>query len=190
MQSYVALGGQANEPASGGKIKTAMRKVTPWLPSMALAVVALLGVPQRAVPMAAPEVIETTDLQADGRVAMAAGIPVLLVFKAAHCPYCRELEESFLRPMLISGDYDTKVMIRSVDLDHDVFIQDFQGESVTPRGLAERYGVGLTPTMLLVDAGGRELVPRLVGLGVIDFFAAEIDAAIEAAAAKLAAGGQ
>lgn len=167
-----------------------MKNVTVRLPLAALALASLLAAPSRAVPTAVPEVVEATDLQADGRVATAAGIPVLLVFEASHCPYCRELEESFLRPMLISGDYDAKVMIRSVDLDRDVFIQDFQGESVTPRGLAERYGVTLTPTMLLVDASGHELAPRLVGLGVIDFFAAEIDAAIEAAAAKLVVSGQ
>jgi thioredoxin-related protein len=187
MQSYVALRGQANEPASCPAIQTAMKNVTAWLLVTGLVLASLLGLPQKAVTTPAPEVVEATDLQADGRAATTAGIPVLLVFKAAHCPYCRELEESFLRPMLISGDYDDKVMIRSVDLDHDVFIQDFQGEWVTPRGFAERYGVGLTPTMLLVDASGRELMPRLVGLGVIDFFAAEIDAAIEAAGAKLAA---
>jgi thioredoxin-related protein len=161
-----------------------MKNVTVWLLFASIAMGSLLVLPP-ASPMEGREVEPATDLQADARLAREKRVPLLLVFEAAHCPYCRELEASYLRPMLISGDYDDRVVIRAVDLDEQAFLRDFQGSEVTPRALADRYRIRVTPTMVLLGPSGEELTDRLVGVGIVDFFGADIDAAIGRAINRL-----
>jgi thioredoxin-related protein len=184
-QSYVSVDSQANEPGSAEGIQPAMPKVTVWLLVAALAAASLLALPPAGLSIQEHAVPRSADLQADAALAQSRQVPLLLVFEAAHCPYCRELEASYLRPMLISGDYDDKVLIRSVDLDEQDSLKNFQGEAVTPGALADRYRIRVTPTMVFVGPSGEELTERLVGVGVVDFYAAEIDAAIDAAIRQL-----
>jgi hypothetical protein len=72
-----------------------------------------------------------------------------------------------------------------VDLDEQAFLRDFQGSEVTPRALADRYRIRVTPTMVLLGPSGEELTDRLVGVGIVDFFGADIDAAIGRAINRL-----
>ena len=111
-------------------------------------------------------------------------LPLMLVFSAEHCPYCELLEEEFLKPMLISGDYSDKVIIRKVELDYGTLI-DFKGQRTTGSELADHYDVSVTPTTLFLDAHGRELTKRKVGVGTVEFFGGELDQSIDRARAKL-----
>ena len=96
-----------------------------------------------------------TDLQKDGGLAQEKGIPVLLEFTMHGCPFCEEVETEVLRPMLISGDYDNKVMVRKVMIDEDSSIVDFNGEKITYEELASRYNVFVAPTLVLVHGNGK-----------------------------------
>ena len=111
-------------------------------------------------------------------------LPLMLVFSAEHCPYCVLMDEEFLKPMLISGEYSDKVVIRKVEVDYGS-LRDFEGRFTTGSELAERYGVTVTPTVLFLDTRGRELTKRKVGIGTIDFFGGELDQSIELALQKL-----
>ncbi|RMG30258.1 MAG: hypothetical protein D6721_04240 [Gammaproteobacteria bacterium] len=118
------------------------------------------------------------DLQALGREARARGLPILLAFMASDCAYCETVEEDFLVPMLISGDYDDRVLIRKVVIDGNAWLRDFDGRRIDPEDLARRYGVRMTPTLLFLDPGGREIAERMVGLTTPDFYGGYIDAGI------------
>ncbi|WJW75593.1 thioredoxin family protein [Thiohalobacter sp. IOR34] len=128
-----------------------------------------------------PQAPLASDLQRDARLARERRIPILLAVEASHCGYCRLLESDFLVPMLISGDYDDRVLIRRIDIDAAELLTDFDGRRITPQTLAERYGVSFTPTLLFLDAEGRELTERMVGLTTPDFFGGYLDQAIDAA---------
>ncbi len=134
-----------------------------------------------------PTVPLARDLAADGRLAAERGLPILLVVAASDCPYCIRLEEDFLKPMLISGDYDDRVIIRKIEIDRGGLLRDFDGRMVTASELAERYRASLTPTLLFLDPEGRELVERMVGLTTPDFFGGYLDQAIDAAGETLRA---
>jgi len=134
-----------------------------------------------------PTVPLASDLAADGRLAAERRLPILLVVAASDCPYCVQLEEDFLKPMLISGDYDDRVIIRKIEIDQADLLRDFDGRLVTPSELADRYRASLTPTMLFLDPQGRELVERMVGLTTPDFFGGYLDQAIDAAREALRA---
>jgi thioredoxin-related protein len=127
---------------------------------------------------ASPRVTVTSDLHADAKLAAARQLPIMLVFTASDCSYCDVLEHEILRPMLISGDYDDKVIIRKIVIDEQPSIRDFRGRSIAADKLAQRYGVYVTPTMLFLDSHGRELSERIVGINTVEMFGGRVDAAI------------
>ena len=127
------------------------------------------------------------DFAALGDRARAGRMPIVLVVSRAECPYCELLKREILQPMLISGDYDGRVLIRELLIDSELPVRDFDGRAVVPDALAERYRARLTPTVLFLDNRGRELTERIIGINTVDFYGYYLDAAIDAAGAHLAA---
>ena len=122
---------------------------------------------------------EITDLQREARLAATRQVPILVMFGADHCSYCHQLEEDFLKPMLRSGDYTDKVLIRQVQLDGYGSVRDFDGREISVDDLASRYDVRLTPTVVFVDQQGRRVAPNLVGLSTVDYYGGFLDDSIE-----------
>jgi len=127
------------------------------------------------------EVPLTTDLQADGRQARKAKLPLLLVFSSITCDYCRQLEDAFLRPMLISGEYTDRILIRSLLLENGLRVTDFSGERIAATQLSSRYKVYVTPTILFLDGDGRELAERMVGINTPEMYGGYLDNCITTA---------
>ena len=50
------------------------------------------------------------------------------MFGTDECPYCKLLKEDFLIPMLISGDYTDKVILREAHIAAGAIITDFSGK--------------------------------------------------------------
>lgn len=128
------------------------------------------------------------DLESDAELAQGRKIPLLLMFASQSCPYCVQVEEEFLKPMIISGQYTDKVLIRHVMVDGYEQVTGFDGKRISIDELARRYRVSLVPTVVIVDPGGEPLVPRLVGITTRDFYGGELDDAIDASLAKLREG--
>lgn len=129
---------------------------------------------------AAVRVPVTTDLQADGALAARRHLPIMLVFTATDCSYCDLLESDILKPMLISGDYTNKVIIREIVIDQQITVKGFDGKPTTPQAVAQHYGVYVTPTLLFLGARGHELTHRIVGINTVDMYGGRVDAAINA----------
>ena len=127
----------------------------------------------------------TRDLAADALLAMNQHLPLLLVFMQDHCDYCVKLDHEILNPNYASGAFKGKVIVRRFMIDSYATVIDFDGKQVDASALASRFKVYATPTLILVDAHGRELVQRIVGVDSFDFFAAYLDESIEQARAKL-----
>ncbi len=149
--------------------------------------VALLGLLPTIVPASTVRVPEAHNLQQVAGASVQRKLPILLVFTATDCGYCKVLEREILRPMVLSGDYTDKVIMRKVVVDDPSAIVDLNGKKVSGAELASRYKVSVTPTMVLVDAHGHELVKRITGVGELDYFGAEVDAAIDQARGRLRA---
>jgi len=124
---------------------------------------------------------EAGDLQALGQAARRAGVPVLLMFASEECPYCERLEAEVLGPMTLAGDDPRRVLIRKVMLETADDVRDFQGRTISTDELARRKGVGMVPTLYLLDGDGRQLVPKIVGYTSPDFYPAYLDQAIDVA---------
>ena len=121
------------------------------------------------------------DLQADGLLAQQKQLPILLTFTAIDCHYCDLLEEEFLQPMLLSGEYGDKIIIRKLVLDNGSRLMDFSGQQVNATRLSDSYRVTVTPTILFVDESGVELAQRMVGINTLDMFGGYLDDCIETA---------
>ena len=126
-----------------------------------------------------------SDLQADGRQAVERQLPILLVFSAIDCTYCDLLEEEFLEPMLLGGEYADKVIIRKLVLDNGSRLTDFSGRRRDATEVSTDYRVFVTPTLLFVDGSGRELAARMLGINTIEMFGGYLDDCIETALIEL-----
>ena len=126
-------------------------------------------------------ITELKDLQQEARQANKERLPILIMFSAEHCPFCVTVKEEFLKPMLRSGHYTDKVLIRRVELGSRQALRGFDGEKLSIRALASRYKVFVTPTLILIDAKGRELTERLTGITTVHYYGGYLDDAIDKA---------
>ena len=136
---------------------------------------------------ALPSVPTTRDLAGDALLAMNERVPLLLIFTQDHCDYCAMLDREVLNPNYATGAFNGKVIVRRFMIDSYATVTDFDGKRVEASALASRLKVYATPTLLLVDAHGHELVQRMVGIDSLDFFSAYLDENIAAARQKLVA---
>lgn len=130
------------------------------------------------------------NLQADGQTSQQKQLPIVVLFSATHCGYCSIIKEEFLKPMLISGDYTDKAMIRVIEIDSSDELLDLDGQPISAEAFADRYDIYLTPTLAFFDAQGRELAPRMVGVTTVDYYGGYLDAAINESRKRLNDGRQ
>jgi thioredoxin-related protein len=122
--------------------------------------------------------IEAHDLQALGKTMRSDQLGLVIMFHAEYCEYCKRLEADLLQPMLRSGDYDDKVLIRKIQIDGAYNMVNFNGQKIAASQLATLYDASMTPTLVFVDANGDELAQKLLGYTSPDFFGAYLDRAI------------
>jgi thioredoxin-related protein len=127
-----------------------------------------------------------TDLSADGAMARDSGLVILLMVSQDHCGWCDLLKREQLLPMIKSGQYRERVLIRELLIDPGEQVQDFAGRPLAGARFASRHGVYVTPTLLFLGPDGRELSPRIVGINTPEFFGWYLDRAIEDAQQALA----
>ena len=157
-----------------------------YLQWLVIMMVLCLGMARAANPdVALASVPVTRDLAADAALVANQHLPLLLVFAQDHCNYCDKLDREVLNPSYGTGAYNGKVIVRRFMIDSYATVNDFDGKRIDASELSRKFKVYVTPTLLLVDAQGRELVPRIVGVDNIDFYSAYLDDSIAAAGSKL-----
>ncbi len=128
--------------------------------------------------LAQPDVSGARDMFSNQQLASSKQIPVMIMFSAEDCAYCDILENEILRPMLISGDYGDKVLIRKFMVDDEGKIRDFDGKMIDTYDFVYRYNVFVTPTLVFVDPEGQELAERIIGVNTLELFGGRVDDAI------------
>lgn len=128
-----------------------------------------------------PELPRIQDLQETAQLSQDKKLPILMMFGTDECPFCERLREEFLIPMIISGDYTEKVILREVHLGYGSSIIDFSGKKITARQLAKRYGVRLFPTTILIDSHGKLLIEPILGITTPSLFGGTLDDGIDKA---------
>lgn len=131
------------------------------------------------------EVIKVTDLQNLGREALERNIPIVMMLSAEGCSWCIKLEEEHFKPMLRSGDYEQKALIRQFKIDDYLAVRDFDGKMVSPDKISSRYSAFVTPTVIYLDGNGSELANRMVGLTTGHYYGSYVDMSIDESLDKL-----
>jgi thioredoxin-related protein len=124
---------------------------------------------------------EVKDLRVLGDLARKHQLPIMLMVSQDHCPYCVLLKNDILNPMMISGDYADRVVMAELIFDLGGSITDFDGKTVSPRNVAVRYNSTFSPTLLFLDANGRQVHKRMVGVNTIEMYGHYVDESIDEA---------
>ncbi len=115
---------------------------------------------------------EAVNLQTLGTLSQQKQLPILLMFGAESCDYCKLLIQDVLEPMALGGIYEGNVVImRHVGIDEQALIPDWNGNLIKKSQWAYQLNADLTPTVLFVDATGKEVAPRIIGISEITLYA-------------------
>jgi hypothetical protein len=125
------------------------------------------------------------NLQADGEHARAERLPIVLFFHSRACPFCREVEEFYLRPLLNDNLRRPRFILRAVEVDQAWMLRDFAGRATDMRAFARAQGVTLVPHLRFLGPDGAPLAPDLRGIASRDFYAGYLEDAIAGAGAKM-----
>ncbi len=103
---------------------------------------------------------------------------LLLMLHAEGCSFCEALEEDLLYPMVISKDYDKTIFIRKLQIDSGVPVIGFSGKKVDPEEFAKSFGDDfiLTPTLMFLDANGKEAAEKLIGYNTPSLYGGYVEA--------------
>jgi len=112
-------------------------------------------------------------------------IPIMVLMSSVHCDYCKFIKREFLVPMIISGDYKDKVIIRVVEDDISDEVIDFNGDLIEAGNFSDRYKINFTPTAILIDYQGNELSNRIIGLESEEYYGSLIDESISHSLIKI-----
>lgn len=130
-------------------------------------------------------IIDSNNLQADGRLSRKAQKPLLILFSMEDCAYCEFVEEEHLKPMLRNQDYLDKVIIRRIMTDDFDDVIDFDGTKISSLDFSARYGAYVTPTVVFLNHKGVELSQRLLGVRNTEFYGGELDEGLEISLHKI-----
>lgn len=143
------------------------------------------GLAEASKQLSRPDIPVAISLRGDAILARKKIIPVLLYFSDPQCGYCRKLEDDIFLPMLRSGNYEDRVLLRKISWLSRALVVDFDGSKREPGAIASRYGVRVTPTLVFVDDRGEEVAQRILGYNGPEFFWFYLDRAIDEAASRM-----
>lgn len=127
------------------------------------------------------------DFTLEARTAQARKVPILVMFGRRNCAFCDQVLNEFLVPMQHNTEYDTKVIMRRIDIGSSARLRLFSGKNTTHAHFAKENNIFLTPTIKLFDAEGNELTEPLIGLTTPDYYGGFLDQRIDEALAKVRA---
>ena len=130
---------------------------------------------------------EGLDLTTDAKESSNKQIPILMFFSMEHCPFCMEVQEDYLKPILRNSEYDNRVIIRKMRIDSAGTIRDFKGNERDPGEFSDDYNVSMVPTLVLVDSQGNKISPPIIGIANSHYYSAELDDAIESSTQRMRA---
>ncbi|MBT2968366.1 MAG: hypothetical protein B6D72_01695 [gamma proteobacterium symbiont of Ctena orbiculata] len=122
-----------------------------------------------------------SDLTEAGKKARDENIPILLMVSQDHCPFCHQLKREVLNPMIISGEYDDKVVIIELLIDIGENVINFEGRNVDAGSIATNYNIWVTPTLLFLDYQGKEVHKRMLGVNTIEMYGYYLDESLKEA---------
>jgi thioredoxin-related protein len=133
----------------------------------------------RATPPQLPTALSLVD---ELRHAMSTGNPLVVMVSLDGCPFCRIARENYLSPL----HERQGLPVVQVDMRSKQFIKNFQGVVQTHDEWIRSMNVRVAPTVLFFGRGGVEVVERMAGGYIPDFYGAYLDERLRQAKILLA----
>lgn len=111
------------------------------------------------------------------------GNPLVVMVSLEGCPFCRVARDSYLAPLHREGT----VAVYQIDMRSAQVLRDFSGVARTHEEMVRAWRVTIAPTVLFFGAQGKEIVARLEGGYIPDFYGAYLDQRLEQARALIKA---
>ncbi len=126
----------------------------------------------RETPLPTPASLQTAALAAQSK-----DEPLVLLVSLPGCPWCELLRRNYLAPMRAEGLPAFQITVN----DRKLLVANFQGASSNGADIAQAYQAQLTPTVLFLNAQGKEIAPRIAGVASADLLGAQLDNALRTA---------
>jgi len=128
---------------------------------------------------------EATDLAADGRLAAAKHVPLVVLYSRDDCSWCEKVRREHLGPM--SRDPAAAAVVRELHMDRATPLLDFAGRRTTSADFSRQMQARFAPTVMFHGPDGAMLAEAIVGFRLADFYGAYLDRAIEEGRIRLQA---
>lgn len=132
---------------------------------------------------AADTLEQARDLAADGRLAAAKGVPLVILYSQDDCSWCEKLKREYLGPM--SRDPAAPALVRELHMDHATPLLDFDGRRTTSADFSKKVKARFAPTVMFHGPNGAVLAEPIVGFRLADFYGAYLDRAIDESRTRL-----
>ena len=133
---------------------------------------------------AAAPMLPTSQLLADElHQALASGNPLLVLVSLEGCPFCRIARENYLLPL----HQRNGLPVVQIDMRSKQMVKNFQGLMQTHDEWIRSMNVKVAPTILFFGRGGAEVVERMTGGYIPDFYGAYLDDRLRQAKSLIAA---
>lgn len=113
--------------------------------------------------------------------ALEKGNPLVVMVSLEGCPFCRVARDSYLEPLRRQEG----MPVFQIDMRSASAVRDFGGATVTHDQLVQAWRVTIAPTVLFFGPRGKEIVARMEGGYIPDFYGAYLDQRIEQARALI-----
>lgn len=113
--------------------------------------------------------------------ALEKGNPLVVMVSLEGCPFCRVARDSYLEPLRRQEG----VPVVQIDMRSASAVRDFGGATVTHDQLVQAWRITIAPTVLFFGPRGKEIVARMEGGYIPDFYGAYLDQRIEQARALI-----
>lgn len=127
-----------------------------------------------------------SNLQADARLAAQLRRPIIILFSLPGCHFCDEVRRNYLLPLVRDAVPAQRPIVREIVVTGTQPLIGFGGESSDEQAVAKAYRIGVTPTVLMLDAAGKLLVPALRGGDTSGLYGGYLDGALQEAGQKMA----
>lgn len=125
------------------------------------------------------------DLREEAEQAEQLQRPILILFSMRLCEFCEFIRQEYLIPRMNNPKFANKIIFREVQTESYKYLRDFDGKIIGADKLALRYRADLTPTLIIINSKGEELVNKIVGITNRAYYEAELDTSIDNAYKKI-----
>ncbi|MEO6972498.1 MAG: thioredoxin fold domain-containing protein [Rhodoferax sp.] len=113
--------------------------------------------------------------------ALQKGNPLVVMVSLDGCPFCHTVRQNYLAPLV----REQGLGVVQVDMQSSQPLKDFQGAVTTHARMIQSWRIKIAPTVLFFGRGGTEVVERLTGASLPDFYGAYLDDRLQQARTSL-----